>query len=97
MIDIESETLLSLSEAASVLPKVNGRRPHVSTLWRWVRRGCRGVFLEHLRFGHRVVTSREALSRFAQRLADVDRQTTAPSCLSPADERAQRELAEGGF
>ncbi len=71
-IDLQAEELLSLTDAAKALPPIDGKRPHVSTIWRWVRRGVRGIRLEHVRLGHRVCTSQEALARFAQRLADAD-------------------------
>ncbi len=71
-IDLQAEELLSLGDAAKSLPAIEGRRPHISTLWRWCKKGVRGVRLEYVRLGHRVCTSREALSRFAQRLAEVD-------------------------
>ncbi len=71
-IDLVSEQALSLSEATRALPPVDGRRPHASTIFRWCKRGLRGVHLEYVRIGNRVCTSREALSRFANRLADAD-------------------------
>jgi hypothetical protein len=40
-VDFSPETLLSLTEAAALLPG----RPHVSTLHRWRLRGVRGVKL----------------------------------------------------
>ena len=73
-IDLTCEQLLSLTDAAKALPPIDGRRPHISTIWRWCRRGVRGVRLEYVRLGHRVCTTREALGRFAQRLADADEQ-----------------------
>lgn len=39
------EKLITLTEAAKLLPKVNGKKPALCTLWRWCRRGLRGVFL----------------------------------------------------
>ncbi len=73
-INLTEEELLSLTDAAKALPAIDGRRPHVSTIWRWIRRGIQGVYLEHVRLGHRVCTSREALNPFVQRLADADEQ-----------------------
>ncbi len=72
MIDLQSEKLLSLTDAAKALPAIDGRRPHVSTMWRWCKKGVRGVRLEYVRLGHRVCTSMEALTRFSQRLAELD-------------------------
>lgn len=60
-IDINSESLLSLAEAAKTLPT----RPSVSTLHRWRLRGVRGVTLETVLLGGRRLTSAEALGRFA--------------------------------
>ena len=56
-----SETLITLTQAAQMLPG----RPHVSTLWRWYRRGIRGVRLETYVLAGRRFTSVEALERFA--------------------------------
>jgi len=41
----------------------------VSTIYRWAQRGIRGVKLETLRLGGGLVTSVEALQRFAERLS----------------------------
>jgi len=40
------EDLITLTEAAKCLPKVNGKKPAVCTLWRWCRRGLRGISLD---------------------------------------------------
>lgn len=71
-INLRNETLLSLTDAARAVPPIDGKRPHVSTLWRWCRKGVRGVQLDYVRLGHRVCTSEEALARFAHRLAEAD-------------------------
>lgn len=79
MIDIEKETVFPLSLARKVV-SVGGKELHVSTLWRWCRRGLRGVKLEHVRVGHRVCTSTQAISRFVNKLAEVE--THLPSHVS---------------
>ena len=79
-IDISSETLLSLSDAAKTLPG----RPHVSSLFRWRLRGIRGVTLETCLIGGRRFTSREALIRFASR-------TTAAASGEPPPLRTPRQ------
>ena len=74
MIDIQTETLLNLHEAAQRIPAYRtGRRCHVSALNRWISRGCvavsgRLVRLDAVRLGNRWVTSVQALQRFADRL-----------------------------
>jgi hypothetical protein len=81
-----AENLMSLSEAAHSLP----HRPHISTLWRWCKKGCRGARLEYLRLGGRIFTSAEALRRFGARLATLDDNPPAPAPKTrrSPDERA---------
>ena len=62
------ETPLTFAQASRRLP----HHPHPSTLWRWYHQGVRGVKLEAVRLGGRLLTSQEALERFAARLAAVD-------------------------
>lgn len=63
------ESLLSLSEATNELARVRGKKPHVSTLWRWAKKGIRGVKLEVICVGGQIITSKEALDRFCKNLA----------------------------
>ena len=62
---------LTISEAAKRVPTTSGKRAGTATIWRWCVKGCRGVKLEHARFGRRVAISEEALDRFAVELARV--------------------------
>lgn len=67
------EELLSLAQAASLLPRRRaGKRPHPATLYRWASRGINSVRLEVLRVGATLCTSREALQRFFERLTAAD-------------------------
>ena len=93
------EQLITLTEATKVLPTVNGKRPAICTLWRWCRKGLRGVFLEYVRVGRRICTTQEALLRFFTKLAELDERT--PPALPPGLSRRpvtsrqrQRALAE---
>jgi hypothetical protein len=68
-IDIHSEKVVTFAEAARLLPRRRaGRKPHISTLYRWSSRGLRGVTLEIIQIGGTACTSREALQRFFDRL-----------------------------
>ena len=71
MIDLDQESLLSYRDAAAFLPKRNGRRIHVSSLYRWATRGIRGVILETLQVGGCRYTSKQALQRFSDRLTEA--------------------------
>lgn len=77
-IDQRKETLLSLTDATKAILPIDGKRPHVSTVWRWCRRGVRGVHLVYVRLGRRVGTSAEAFARFAQRPTDADARPDPP-------------------
>jgi Protein of unknown function (DUF1580) len=95
MIDIASETILTLSEAAERLPRRrNGRSTHVSTLYRWTVSGCRGVVLEHTQIGATRATSLEALQRFFDRLTRGDEgATTLPLSRSLVQRQRRSEAA----
>lgn len=43
MIELGKEDLLSLAEAARTIPPIDGKRPHISSIWRWINVGIRGV------------------------------------------------------
>ncbi len=68
-IDPTSESLLSLTKAAKGLPRRRrGKKPHISTLYRWSTAGCRGVVLETVQIGGTRRTSSQALARFFRKL-----------------------------
>ena len=60
MIDVEHERLMTLKQAAAYLPN----RPNVSTIFRWIQRGCRNVRLRSVLLGGVRHTSAEALQTF---------------------------------
>lgn len=76
-IDISKEELLTLTEVTKVLPKVKPRGISSNCVWRWCRQGIKGVTLDYVRIGARMYTSTEALNRFANAVADADRQQHA--------------------
>lgn len=84
MIDPLNESIVSLSDAAKALPRRRGgKRPHVSCIYRWTVNGCRGVVLESIQIGGTRCTSKEALSRFFQRLSGAEQAVS----LSPSKAR----------
>ncbi len=104
MIDANSEHLVSLTDAAKLLPaRRGGKRPHVSCIYRWTVSGCKGIKLESLQVGGTRCTSREALGRFFERLSDATGLQRDPQAVrTPARRarevaRADRELTEAGF
>jgi len=57
----DSHKLVPISQALAMFP---GRRPHISTVWRWGQKGVRGVKLEIVRVGGRAYVSLGAIDRF---------------------------------
>lgn len=81
---------IDLSHAATCFADGRGRKPHIATLRRWAKTGCRGVKLETVYLGGRLMTSRPAIARF---LAAINGGIAATPTETPsAAERAGQEL-----
>ena len=95
MIDISSETVLSLSEAAKRLPgRRQNKKPNVATLYRWSNVGCRGARLETVQVGATRCTSVEALQRFFDSLTTAAKGSPLPPPPLPKSRRRAIEAAE---
>lgn len=95
MIDIARETVLSLADAAAKLPRRRrGKKPHVSTLYRWAEHGIRGVKLETVQIGGTRCTSLEAMQRFTDRLSNQSA-TLKPPKFNEGD--VEEQLAQRGY
>src|SRR5262245_27373486 len=104
MIDTTSETVVSFTEAVRLLPRRRGgKRPDVSTLYRWSADGLRGVILESTQVGGTRCTSIEALDRFFARLTELAGVCPSGPAIRTttqrrkASERAARALAAAGI
>jgi hypothetical protein len=103
MIDIASEQLITLAEAAKLIPPArSGKKTHISTLLRWISQGMGGIKLEAVLMGARWMTSRESLQRFAERLtpdveAEQPRLPRSPAARERANSRAEKELDRIGI
>ncbi len=94
---LDGEELLTFAEAAKVLPqRRGGSKVETSTLWRWSRRGSRGVVLRTIRVGGNVYVSREALMDFISARSAVDHAPQQPM-PSTAAKRAMRQLDKMGL
>jgi len=77
MIDITSANIIPLCEVPNHLPtRPNGKKIHISAVYRWISRGVRGICLEVIRIGGRTYTSTEALQQFADRQTKSGQQTS---------------------
>ena len=100
MIDISSEAVVTLTEATHHLPRRRkGKRPAVSTIFRWAQHGCRGIRLETIQVGGSKCTSIEALQRFFDRLtAAAHPETPTEGAPQVEDHEAtERELDQLGI
>jgi len=93
-IDPNSEHLISLTDAARLLPaRRKGKKPHVSCVYRWTVTGCRGVVLESIQVGGTRCTSREALGRFFEALTLASPTGAQMAVRSPIKRRRAAEKA----
>jgi len=106
MIDLASEELITLKDAAAILPRRRrGKKPAFSTTWRWTTRGLKRLKLETIRVGGTLCTSREALQRFFDRLTELDGlpetqrtlRTRTPAQRKRALKRADKILRDAGI
>ena len=81
-IDPLNDELIPLSQAARSLPS----KPGAATLWRWHRRGVKGVKLEIVRVGGRVFTTASAWRDFVTRMTSRPDNTTE---IAEPDERSE--------
>jgi hypothetical protein len=94
MIDIGSETVITLSQAAAEQPcRRQGKRVSTVTLWRWATRGSGGIILETLRTPSGRVTSREALQRFFEALTESRQAGSSSGSARPAPLAGHRSTA----
>ena len=92
---IADEKLMPLVDAVQA---ATGRRPHLSTVWRWCTRGARGIRLECRVLGGRRYTSPDAVARWME-LTTIARDgesapVTTPRQRQQAADRAAKQLAK---
>jgi hypothetical protein len=97
MIDLASETTISLAQVAREQPPGRGGAPcSLGCVLRWVLKGVRSpagelVRLEAIRLGGRWITSREAVQRWAEKLTPRLDGEAAPA---PRTATARRRAAD---
>ena len=70
---ILSENVLTLEQARGELEICLGTRPDKSTVYRWCLKGVGGNKLESTRIGGRIITSKQALTRFIAAQNEITR------------------------
>jgi len=72
MTTTDKEHYITLNDATQFFPSVNGKLPHVTSIWRWCRFGLRGTKLAYTRAGNRICTTKAAVEQFLAALNDKD-------------------------
>ncbi len=104
-INLQTEQLISLVQAARELPCLRNNRPVAPpTIWRWTRYGVRAggrvILLEVSSIAGRTVTSREAVQRFLAECAAARSGRAIPETVQPTGrghEAACRALDAAGI
>lgn len=80
--DMLDGRLMSLVDAAAYLGRLTGKKPHVSTLWRWCLKGCKGVRLESVCIGGKRFVTVTAIERFVEASTESRSERPEPSCIA---------------
>ena len=97
---MDREAAIPIGKSSRHFP---GKRPHISTIYRWLERGVRGVKLESFCVGSRRYVTQEAIELFIQRTTAAGPYSQAPSASTVSKQRqreieqAERELDEAGI
>ncbi|MCF7975530.1 MAG: DUF1580 domain-containing protein [Phycisphaerae bacterium] len=103
MIDLINENMIPLADVPGYLPKrPNGKKIHLSAIYRWAAKGIKGVVLETAKIGGASYTSLEAIKRFSDQLTIISRGAdringTPVSRQREIDRAAQRVSIELGI
>ena len=76
--------------------RVTGRRPHLSTSWRWATRGCKGIRLQTVCVGVKRLTTIEWVQSFIQALTEqrnAEQLAPAPPMQTPRQQERNAEKA----
>ena len=65
MLPLDPAKFVPLSDVPGMLPlRLNGRKVHISAVYRWASKGVRGVRLQTVRIAGALFTTREAVEDF---------------------------------
>lgn len=95
MIDIKTERLIPLRDVPQLgilPPRRSGSRLNISTIYRWVLYGHRGIKLESLKIGSQRVTTIKALQEFCTALALKEDAAPSPNTTHPSKHKRSQEV-----
>ncbi|MGE5610671.1 MAG: DUF1580 domain-containing protein [Bacillota bacterium] len=101
--DLLDEGLITIAQAAKLVPGRNGKSSHFCRVYDWVLHGTAGgIRLEAVRCGGVWYTSKPALRRFFERATEAKLTGKAPAMRTPRErsravEAAKRQLQSEGI
>ncbi len=94
-IDMNREEVVLIREVPGLLPKKNGRKKHLASIYRWLSRGLVGVRLESVYIGGEQYTSKQALDRFFCAVTEAKRGSSRRKrTAGPSHKRALQQLRD---
>lgn len=98
-INIQVETLILVSKIPDHLPRQpNGKKLHVSAVYRWMKNGIQGVRLETIFIAGCRYSSLEAMNRFWHRVTEAkDGKLSRKENNSRANSSSENELRKAGW
>lgn len=93
IINIVRDKLIPFADVPNMLPKKNGKKLNLSTIYRWHQRGLKGVRLEAVQYGGTLATTEVALNQFFHDLTAAT-EGRKPVIETPARRRRRIEAAE---
>jgi hypothetical protein len=96
--DLKQQRVLTLSQAAALIGNYLGRKPSISTCWRWTLKGVRGSKLESIRVGGKVYTTEPAIRTFITTLStDITPEAIKATQTSPKESAALQAVVSDGL
>jgi hypothetical protein len=81
---------MELIEIPVAVEHVTGRRPNLSTGWRWSTKGCRGIRLETVIVGGKRLTTVEMVRAFIRATTDARNATYETQYVAPTSQRQKQ-------
>jgi hypothetical protein len=96
----DQDKLQKVSRVPGIVEAITGDRPHICTIHRWIRKGCKGVKLQTAFCGGHRRTSERWVQEFFDAVTQAADGTREDHVSKPATsglEAAERELSAAGI
>ncbi len=80
-------TYYTVSEAGKIFKKVTGHKYSTPLIYRWIKKGCKGVQLEAVQRPRQMVLTEESIREFLDRIAPLANRTSDEKAIPKAISR----------